>query len=556
MAATATGYTTERLDHLGIVAGVCREIGLAAYLDALDERQHERVGVGAATVAMVLNGLGFSNRRLYLVSQFFANKPVAHLLGAGIAAEDLNDECLGRTLDWLYAHDPTALFAGLAAQARRVFGIQARQLHVDTTSFAVSGAYLPEGGDLDAQAIAITYGYSRDHREDLKQWMLALATTHDGDIPVFLRPLDGNASDQVSLAEVVMRLLAQVREAGEEAPGLYVVDSGGYSEANMRAFNAAGVRWLSRVPETSTEAKAAVAAAAAAPDAAWQARADGTVFWIARRLTLGQGEERWLVVRTPSGEERARARLTRQVAEQHERWQRRLWHLGHQDFACQADAEAALARLLKEKGRPAWLQVTGAAVARPHYVRRGRPRRDTAPDAVVWRVQATPQVTAETVAREIRRQACFIVATNVLEAAELADEEVIQSYTHDQGGVERGFAFLKDPLFLASSVFLKKPARIVALSFIMVLCLLVYRLAEHRLRQRLAATGQTVPNQLKQPTQRPTLRWIFQCFEGIDRLTVQTPAGSQVLVLHLAPLHAQVLTLLGPPYREIYHLTH
>lgn len=94
MAATATGYTTERLDHLGIVAGVCREIGLAAYLDALDERQRERVGVGTATVAMVLNGLGFSNRRLYLVPQFFANKPVAHLLGAGIAAEDLNDECL------------------------------------------------------------------------------------------------------------------------------------------------------------------------------------------------------------------------------------------------------------------------------------------------------------------------------------------------------------------------------------------------------------------------------------------------------------------------------
>ena len=41
--------------------------------------------------------------------------------------------------------------------------------------------------------IAITYGYSRDHRADLKQWMLGLATTHDGDIPVFLRPLDGNS---------------------------------------------------------------------------------------------------------------------------------------------------------------------------------------------------------------------------------------------------------------------------------------------------------------------------------------------------------------------------
>ncbi len=59
-----SGYETERLDHLGIVAGVYREIGLAEYLDAQDARQHERVSVGTATVAMILNGLGFSNRRL------------------------------------------------------------------------------------------------------------------------------------------------------------------------------------------------------------------------------------------------------------------------------------------------------------------------------------------------------------------------------------------------------------------------------------------------------------------------------------------------------------
>src|SRR5690348_10989852 len=101
------GIEIARLDHLGIVAGVCREIGMADYLDARDVHTHERVSVGRATVAMVLNGLGFANRRLYLVSQFFKTKPVAHLLGSGITAEDLNDECLGRTLDWLYAQDPT-----------------------------------------------------------------------------------------------------------------------------------------------------------------------------------------------------------------------------------------------------------------------------------------------------------------------------------------------------------------------------------------------------------------------------------------------------------------
>src|SRR6266566_7299676 len=243
-------YVNERLDHLGLVAGVCQEIGLAGYLDRLAGETKQHVSIGMATVAMILNGLGFSNRRLYLVPQFFANKPVEHLLGPRIEAADLNDDCLGRALDWLYAHDPTQLFAGIATQARQVFGISARHVHVDTTSFSVSGAYssvgerveelgkTAEAMEAETALIAITHGYSRDHREDLKQWMLALATTHEGDVPLFLQPLDGNRSDKVSLLAAVMAIQKQLREADGEA-SVYVADNGIYSESNMRQLNAA-----------------------------------------------------------------------------------------------------------------------------------------------------------------------------------------------------------------------------------------------------------------------------------------------------------------------------
>ena len=119
--------------------------------------------------------------------------------------------------------------------------------------------------------------------------------------------------------------------------------------------------------------------------------------------------------------------------------------------------------------------------------------------------------------------------------------------------IERGFAFLKDPLFLASSAFVKKPERIVALSLVMVLCLLVYRLAEHRLREQLAATGQTVPDQVRKPTMRPTLRWLFQCFEGIDLHHTRHPDGtSSTEALRLTKVHRLVLHLLGPAYENCY----
>ncbi len=119
-------YQTQRLDHLGIVAGVCKEAGIAEWLDKRAGENHRSVSVGTAVVAMILNGLGFSNRQLYLVPQFFANKPVEHLLGEGITADMLNDDTLGRTLDWIYEHDPTMLFAGLARPRASTFRLQSR----------------------------------------------------------------------------------------------------------------------------------------------------------------------------------------------------------------------------------------------------------------------------------------------------------------------------------------------------------------------------------------------------------------------------------------------
>ncbi|GAC1355129.1 MAG: IS1634 family transposase [Ktedonobacteraceae bacterium] len=133
----------------------------------------------------------------------------------------------------------------------------------------------------------------------------------------------------------------------------------------------------------------------------------------------------------------------------------------------------------------------------------------------------------------------------------MSHEELISLYL-EQGSVERGFRFLKDPLFLASSVFVKKTERIVALSVIMVLALLVYRLAEHRVREQLAATKQTIPNQVNKPTARPTMRWVFQCFEGIELLQIRSGTRTESLVLRLQPLHRKILSLLGPTYQQFY----
>jgi transposase len=540
------GYQTERLDHLGIVAGVCQEAGIAEWLDKQAGEDRRSVSVGKATVAMVLNGLGFSNRQLYLVPQYFENKPVEHLLGEGITADMLNDDCLGRTLDWLYEHDVTTLFAGLAFQARHRFGIAAQHLHIDTTSFSVSGDYaIKEEGD--PVPVAITYGYSRDHREDLKQWMLALATTHEGDVPIFLRPLDGNSSDKKQLSAVVKEVMGQLRDQlpEEQEQRIAVFDSGGYSQANMKSYNEANIWWISRVPETSAAAKTALEEV----DEQWQALSDGSGEYVVRMMELPQGKQRWVIVRTHAQVQAAKEQLEKKVKKTQQEWEKRLWHFSKQAFACENDAQQAWKQALK--GKPSWLTAMFSVKEQGQYQQRGRPKKEATPDQMVWYLVPQLEVDQQEVTILARKQAAFIVATNILDEQRLSHEHVTSTYK-EQGGVERGFRFLKDPFFLASSVFVKKPERVIALSFIMVLCLLVYRLAEQLLRRHLSANEQTVPNQINKPTNRPTMRWIFQCFEGIDLLHIRIGSRWQTQVLGLKALHQQILRLLGPVYSQFY----
>jgi transposase len=314
----------------------------------------------------------------------------------------------------------------------------------------------------------------------------------------------------------------------------------------MRQLNEAGVKWVSRVPETSQEAKAVLQEGSEQ----WQTAEDGSTQWYSRVMSLPQGAERWPIVLTQASQQRAQVSLQRQVTAAQASWQRKCWHLSNRRFACEADARAAFERELK--GKPTWLEVRSDVVAHLRHASKGRPHKEASPTTLQWRIVATVTVNNHQLDEEVSRKACFIVGTNELESEALSDQEVVTTYK-EQGGVERGFRFLKDPLFLASSVFVKKPERIIALSLIMVLCLLVYRLAEFRLRARLAETKQTIPDQVHKPTARPTMRWVFQCFEGIELLHVQTSTASLTIVLRLEAVHQLILALLGPLYEKIYH---
>ena len=121
--------------------------------------------------------------------------------------------------------------------------------------------------------------------------------------------------------------------------------------------------------------------------------------------------------------------------------------------------------------------------------------------------------------------------------------------------MERGFRFLKDPMFFADSVFLKSPRRIMALMMVMTLSLLVYSVAEREFREALKAHDETIPSQTGKPTQRPTMRRVFQLFEGVEVLQIDLPTGQQRVVMNLDDVRQKILGLLPDEVKILYSVT-
>ncbi|NJO04019.1 MAG: IS1634 family transposase, partial [Bacteroidia bacterium] len=247
-------YSSKDLSHLGLVAGMCDKLELVSELDRLLPSEHS-LSNGTCVKALILNGLGFVERRLYLVPQFFEDKPVSHLLGEGIEAPMLNDDRLGRCLDALYESGVSELFAHLSGRAAKILGLDQAPGwgfgHLDNTRFHVDGAYNRAlDGEQVEDCLHICQGYSRDHRPDLNQVMLQLVVEHSAGIPLQMAALSGNSHDGVSFRQTISDYIGALDQQAEKR--CWVMDSAFYNAQTIEMVGQQSY-WISRVPATLAE---------------------------------------------------------------------------------------------------------------------------------------------------------------------------------------------------------------------------------------------------------------------------------------------------------------
>ena len=508
------------LDHLGIVAGVIDEMELVEEVNKkVGISNKETLSPGQVMKAMILNGLGFLSAPIYLFDTFFVGKATEHLIGSGVTPEQLNDDRIGRALDKYHQAGTTKLFTAIALKAALKFQVSMNSVHLDSSSISVEGAYKScqeksQGVEIESSAtessmktIKIVHGYSRDRRPDLKQFIIDTIVSGDGDVPLYLKIDDGNADDKSVFVERLKEFKTQWI-----FDGICVADSALYTAENLSAM--AGMKWITRVPLSIKEAQNKICNI---EDSAWESTQIKGYKIAAQTSEYANIKQRWLVVESEIRKQAAIKKIAEQVEKQLESAKTALRKLSKQEFACIADAEIAIKRL-----SDSWKyhQITEIECQEKPVKKPTRKSKISSQiQTKVYQVTSEIETRASVIEAEKVKAGRFIVATNILDATAVSDREVLLEYKAQQSN-ERGFRFIKDPLFFTSSVFVKKPERVEAIGMIMGLCLLVYNLAQRKLRQQLEATNEGVKNQVKKLTNKPTMRWIFQMFQAVHLVTI------------------------------------
>ncbi|MEM6403147.1 MAG: IS1634 family transposase [Cyanobacteria bacterium P01_D01_bin.116] len=524
----------KNIDHLGIVAGIVDSIGLVEIIDEYcGKESEEKISSGQVVKAMILNGLGFVSSPLYMFSDFFKDKPCEYLIGKGIKAEYLNDDKLGRVLDKLFIKGLTEIFLTISINVKEQFDIRSKSSHLDSSSLHLHGKYdsnLPdvivdnldlENAIKSPQAIEITYGYSRDHRPDLKQFIIELISSGDGDIPMFFEAASGNKADSSNFPKIFSKYKDKIKNNDD----LMVADAALYNAKNINLLS--GMKWLCRVPLTIGMAKELVSTLLASD---FITSSLPGYYYSKRIVNYGGIEQRWLVVESSERKKSDLRQLEKRISKSKTNASNKLKKLLSSKFDSYQEAVKSVDSLNKQLK---YHQLDSVE----YKTSKSKNKKD---QNTYYQVNASLSENINAIKTAYNSAGRFVLATNVLNEKSLTPNEMLGEYKAQQS-CERGFRFLKDPLFFADSVFLKSPERIEAMAMIMGLCLLIYTLAQRQIRKALSASKSTIKNQLGKAINNPTMRLIFQRFQSIhlvkfnDEISISNWNSEREYILDFLP---------------------
>jgi transposase len=536
----------QQVDHLLIVKAFADDLDLVETINRLVPTQ---MGVkpGVIVLGLVLDTLT-GRSPLYRLVDFFAGRDTEILLGERVPASAFNDDTVGRVLDLLFERGTQQIFSELAMKAVLKHEIATRAVHFDTTSVNVYGDYRVD--EANPPPFEITEGYSKDHRPDLKQFLISTLCVGDK-IPIFGKNEDGNRSDKQINNTVLSRISEHMARFGvAEKAFIYIADSAVVAPANLEQLSA-GQPFITRLPATYAECGRAISEAVGSNH--WEelgqlsrtkptANRPATLYRAAEAtVTLYDQPYRAVVVHSSAHDKRRQKKIERELAKESASLEKSFQKQCLPEYACAADAKAAALAWASQASRYHHLSYE----IKPCYTyARGRPKKDQPRQVTQVRYQVSCHLEQKVSALErMKTEAgCFVLLTNVAKEGEwAADAREILSLYKEQHGVEQNFAFLKDPA-VVNAIFLKTEERIEALGLILLISLLIWRLIERSLRKHVEESGCPLTGWDNKPTTSPTALMITSKFKNT---TVIRIGRQRRLNRPLNPVQLEWLEALG-----------
>lgn len=215
------------------------ELGLREFWDELLSAERGEVAWEKVLELLAVNRLLDPRSELYVHEKWYAQTAMEFLLGTN--AQVAEKDRLYRTLDRIVPHK-TALEQHLRRRWENMFGAKFDVLLYDLTSTYFEG---------EAKTIGrAKRGYSRDHRPDCKQIVIALIVSREG-FPLTYEIFDGNRSDVTTLEDI----LTAVEKRHGHAERVWVFDRGIVSEANLELLRRRGGKYLVGTPRNALHAR-------------------------------------------------------------------------------------------------------------------------------------------------------------------------------------------------------------------------------------------------------------------------------------------------------------
>jgi len=534
---------------MNFMVGLCEQIKLPEVFNLNLEKSLGRrtdIPYGIMAEMMIVN-ICDNHRPLSLLNEYYKEKDLEGIFHCPIELSQINDDRFGKFLDAFHEAGPRKIFGELSSQAFVNYGIEVTNINYDTTSKVMWGTYETE--DLKEGVISIDFGHSKQKRQDKKQIKMGIGVANG--VMVDAKVLSGNKDDKTYNSETLEDVEGVLKRLNIDNEDFhYIADSALFTAGNLKKAESRNIKLITRMPEITSLAKECIREAL---DRRSEMRdieiqtSQGKVSKysvIERDCTYEDTKLKCAICYSVNLENTKERTIGKQVITERDVLKKLSKTYIKTAFACEEDAKKEILRLLKKDLKKVKYHNVNMEILVTEKKKKGRQPKDTSKieHIMEYFLQIEINTNEEKIQKNFEQACTFILCSNDLT---LKAEDLLREYK-TQIGVEKKFQQLKSPHFV-NSLYLDTPERIEALTYLILISMMILSVAEYVVRREMKAEGSTIVGPSGIKMKQPSLVAILGVFNTGLGVKVITFEGNKYrsLARPISESHRKLLKYLG-----------